>query len=97
MPLQGAVSVFQFLFDLIPSSDLFFQVFGYWAENYYQYTEMIAEIKGICKGAALPFPQVTLLNFLYEFTTKACSGILVRNDQNQILHGRNLDVQKNKK
>jgi N-acylethanolamine-hydrolysing acid amidase len=29
---------------------------------------------------------------MYEFSTlKACSGVLVRNDQGKILHGRNLD------
>lgn len=29
---------------------------------------------------------------MYEFSTlKACSGVLVRNDEGKILHGRNLD------
>lgn len=31
---------------------------------------------------------------MYEFSTfKACTGILVRNDEGKILHGRNLDFE----
>jgi hypothetical protein len=31
-----------------------------------------------------------LMNFVYEFSV-GCSGIVIRNSENQILHGRNMD------
>lgn len=34
------------------------------------------------------------LNFMYEYSTfKACTGVIVRNDAGQIIHGRNLDFE----
>jgi acid ceramidase/N-acylethanolamine-hydrolysing acid amidase len=32
------------------------------------------------------------VNFIYEFsTTKACTGVVMRNEDGRIIHGRNLD------
>lgn len=47
-------------------------------------------MKGIAETAEIPFPLVFILNFAYEFSS-ACTGILIRNSENQIVHGRNLD------
>lgn len=46
----------------------------------------------IARLSGQPFEKLFYLNFMYEFSTvKACSGVIVRNDQGKILHGRNLD------
>lgn len=48
----------------------------------------MAELSG------LPFDRLFFLNFMYEFSTfKACTGLLIRNDEGKILHGRNLDFE----
>ena len=57
--------------------------------------ELVEELQGIVD--AVNDPDLTLgklfvINFLYEISTiKACSGILIRDSQGNILHGRNLD------
>jgi hypothetical protein len=57
--------------------------FAFYVENFYEYKEMVAEVKGVCKGASLSFPITMFLNFMYEFTTiKSCSGIVARNSEN---------------
>lgn len=48
-------------------------------------------MKGIAFAAEVPFSYVFLSNLAYEISTAACSGILIRDQFNQILHGRNLD------
>ncbi len=55
----------------------------------------MAEVDAISQLTAIPFEKIMFLNFLYEFTTivKACTGILVRNDEGRILHGRNWDFE----
>jgi len=53
--------------------------------------EVVAEITN------LPFGAVFMINFLYELTAtgtsyeKSCTGILVRDENGHITHGRNLD------
>lgn len=40
----------------------------------------------------IPFEKMMFLNLLYEFTTvKACTGIVLRNSEGKIIHGRNWD------
>ena len=54
----------------------------------------MAEVQAIADLADLPFDKLFFLNFMYEFSTiKACSGILVRNTDGKIMHGRNLDFE----
>lgn len=74
----------------IPGSDLFFRAFGYWAKNYYRIQEMVEEVEGISKTLKVDFSKIMFLQFIYEFSV-GCSGIVVRNSENQILHGRNMD------
>lgn len=41
-----------------------------------------------------PFEKIFLINMMYEYSTfKACTGILVRNSEGKVLHGRNLDFE----
>lgn len=51
---------------------------------------MVEEVEGIATALNADFSKVMLLQFVYEFSV-GCSGIVVRNSQNQILHGRNMD------
>ena len=38
--------------------------------------------------------RLFFINFMYEFSTfKACTAIMLRNDEGKILHGRNLDFE----
>lgn len=49
-------------------------------------------MRALSKVSGHPFPKLFFLNFMYEFSTlKECSGILIRDQNNKILHGRNLD------
>lgn len=47
-------------------------------------------MKGISKAVDLPFGKLMFMNFVYEFSV-GCSGIVIRNNESQILHGRNMD------
>jgi len=52
----------------------------------------VAEVDAISKLSGHPFGKLFFLNFMYEFSSiKACSGIIVRNVEGKIIHGRNLD------
>jgi len=67
----------------------------FYAKYFYKYQELVEELQGIVD--AVNDPDLTLgklfvINFLYEISTiKACSGILIKDSQGNILHGRNLD------
>lgn len=82
---------------ILPESfNIYFDALGVWAETMFQYPEMIQELKGVAKGAHLPFGKMVFINFMYEFSTihktyKACTSIVLRNSTGQIIHGRNLD------
>lgn len=65
-------------------------MFGNWIKDSYPYKEMVEEVEGIASVLHLNFGKVMFLQFTYEFSV-ACSGIVIRNNQNEILHGRNLD------
>lgn len=47
-------------------------------------------MKGISEAADIPFSYVFLANFAYEMSI-ACSGIVIRTQSGEIIHGRNLD------
>ena len=48
----------------------------------------------MAKLSGIPFEKIMFLNFLYEFTTvNACTGIILRNSDGKIVHGRNWDFE----
>jgi len=49
---------------------------------------VISELSGVEEG------EIYFLNFAYDIsTTKACSGVLSRDENGTIWHGRNLDFE----
>lgn len=48
----------------------------------------------LAKLSGYPFEKIFFLNFMYEYSTfPACTGILLRNEEGKVLHGRNLDFE----
>lgn len=48
----------------------------------------------LSKLSGVNFDKIFFLNFFYEFSTfKACTGLLVRNSEGKVMHGRNLDFE----
>ena len=47
-------------------------------------------MQGISEVTKLKFSYIFIANFAYELNT-ACTGILIRDENNTIMHGRNLD------
>lgn len=80
--------------DLLPIPESFFHGVEYYAKNVYQHKDFVAEVDAIAKLSGLPFDKLFFLNFMYEFSTfKACTGILIRNSEGRVMHGRNLDFE----
>jgi hypothetical protein len=80
--------------DLLPIPKGFFDGVEWYAKNEFKYPDFVAEADAIAELSGLPFDKIFFLNFFYEFSTfKACTGILVRNDEGKVLHGRNLDFE----
>eukprot|EP00825_Cyclidium_porcatum_P044402 TRINITY_DN650_c0_g1_i4.p1 TRINITY_DN650_c0_g1~~TRINITY_DN650_c0_g1_i4.p1 ORF type:complete len:324 (-),score=47.72 TRINITY_DN650_c0_g1_i4:407-1378(-) len=81
------------LFQKLPIPDGFYQFLYTYSENYeLKYPEFVQEIKGIAQAVDEPFDIVFMLNFFYEISSfKACTTIIARNKDNQIIQGRNLD------
>jgi N-acylethanolamine-hydrolysing acid amidase len=81
-----------FYFDLIPFTKTFFDGIDWYARNEFKYQDFVAEVDAVAKLSGYPFERIFFINFMYEYSTiKACSGIIVRNDEGKIIHGRNLD------
>jgi acid ceramidase/N-acylethanolamine-hydrolysing acid amidase len=79
-------------FELLPISKVFWEGVDYYAKNVYQQKEFVREVDAISKLSNYSFDKLFFLNFMYEFSTfKACTGILVRNSEGKVMHGRNLD------
>ena len=54
----------------------------------------MAEVDAVATLTKIPFDRIFFLNFLYEFTTvNACTGIVLRNSEGKIIHGRNWDFE----
>jgi acid ceramidase/N-acylethanolamine-hydrolysing acid amidase len=52
----------------------------------------VAEVEAVAKLSGYPFERIFFINFMYEYSTiKACTGVVARNDEGKIIHGRNLD------
>lgn len=79
--------------ELIPIPEGFYEGVEWFAKNEFKYQDFVREVDAVSQLTKIPFEKLIFLNFLYEFTTviKACTGILVRNDEGKILHGRNWD------
>jgi len=83
------------LFDFAPFLKWFGRPLDFFSKIY-KYREFVEEIQGIADAADLPFDTIFFLNYAYEVSTisgHACSGILVRNANNTVIHGRNLDFE----
>lgn len=81
-------------FDLLPIPKGFFDGVEWFAKNEFKHQDFVAEVTAVAELSGLPFDKLFFLNFMYEFSTfKACTGIVLRNDQGKILHGRNLDFE----
>jgi len=69
-------------------------IIGWYAKNIYLDKEFVEETEGIAEASEIDFPKIFALNFFYEINTAMkCSGIIVRNSNNTIIHGRNLDFE----
>ena len=80
--------------ELIPTSKTFFDGVEHYAKTQFKYQDFVAEVQAIADLAQLPFDKLFFLNFMYEFSTiKACTAVLVRNHEGNIMHGRNLDFE----
>ena len=81
-------------FDLLPISPTFFEGVEWYAKNLYQHKDFVAEVEALAELSGYPFSKLFFLNFFYEFSTfKACTGVVIRNSDGNILHGRNLDFE----
>lgn len=60
----------------------------------YHYQDFVNEVHAVANLSGYPFNKLFFLNFMYEFSTiKACTGILIRNSEGKVMHGRNLDFE----
>ena len=60
----------------------------------YRHQDFVREVKALSSLSGYPFEKIFFLNFMYEYSTiKACTGILIRNSEGRIFHGRNLDFE----
>ena len=88
VPLQKFIDYF----DMLPISPDFFEGVEWYAKNLYQHKDFVAEVEALAKVSGHPFDRLFFLNFFYEFSTfKACTGVVMRNPDGKIMHGRNLD------
>jgi N-acylethanolamine-hydrolysing acid amidase len=80
--------------DLLPIPKGFYDGVEWYAKNEFKHQDFVAEVDAVAQLSGLPFEKMMFLNLLYEFTTvPACTGILVRNSEGKILHGRNWDFE----
>ena len=79
---------------MLPIPKGFFEGVEWFAKNEFKHQDFVAEVTAVAELSGLPFDRLFFLNFMYEFSTfKACTGLLVRNDEGKIMHGRNLDFE----
>jgi hypothetical protein len=80
--------------DLLPIPTGFYDGVEWYAKNEFKYQDFVAEIEALSKLSGYPFEKIFFFNFMYEFSTfAACTGFLVRGENGQIMHGRNLDFE----
>lgn len=76
----------------IDISDAEFKIFGSLINRYYKYEDYLEEMKGIASQLGIIWEKLFIANFFYEGSTfPACTSVLVKNAENKILLGRNLD------
>jgi hypothetical protein len=60
----------------------------------YRHQDFVREVHAVANVSGFPFDKLFFLNFMYEYSTiKACTGILIRNSDGVVFHGRNLDFE----
>lgn len=78
--------------DLLPIPKGFYDGVEWYARNEFKYQDFVGEIDALSKLSGYPFEKIFFFNFMYEFSTfAACTGFLVRGQNGQVIHGRNLD------
>lgn len=81
-------------FDMLPIPPAFFEGVDWYAKNVYEHQDFVKEVEAIAQISGHPFDKLFFMNFFYEFSTfKACTGIVLRNSEGKIMHGRNLDFE----
>lgn len=83
----------------VPIPKVVWEVIGLYGESFYKLEEwkFTKDIQTIADLMDLKFGEVFALNFLYEISSlwwnKECTGIIYRNAEGKIIHGRNLDFE----
>lgn len=91
---HDALGHFMDYVNKLPIPEKFFEGVEWYAKNVYSHKDFVAEVAAIAKLSGFPFDKLFFLNFFYEFSTfKACTGILIRNAEGKVMHGRNLDFE----
>lgn len=91
---KHALGLFINMFELLPISEKFFDLVDWYGHKVFKHQDFVQEVDALATLSGHPFGKLFFLNFLYEYSTiKACTGILVRNYNGKILHGRNLDFE----
>jgi len=81
-----------YFFDLIPFPKTFLKDVEWYAKTQFKYQDFVAEVDALSTLSGYPFEKIFFINFMYEFSTiKACTGVVMRNEEGHIIHGRNLD------
>ncbi len=81
-------------FDLLPIADGFFDGVEWYAKHVFTHQDFVKEVDAVAQLSGFPFEKMFFLNFMYEFSTfNACTGLLVRNSEGKVMHGRNLDFE----
>lgn len=80
-------------FDMLHISEAFLHEIAALSANY-RHQDFVREVRAVANLSGFPFEKIFFLNFMYEYSTiKACTGILIRNSEGRIFHGRNLDFE----
>lgn len=91
---KHALNLFMNYFELLPFADSFFKAVDWYGHNVFKHKDFVAEVDAISKLSGHAFGKLFFLNFMYEYSSiKACSGILIRNFEGKVIHGRNLDFE----
>ena len=78
--------------DKLPIAKGFYEGVEWYAKHEFHYQDFVREVDAVANLTGIPFEKMMFLNLLYEFTTvKACTGIVLRNSEGKIIHGRNWD------
>lgn len=80
-------------FDMLHVSEAFLNEIATLSAHY-RHQDFVREVHAVANVSGFPFEKIFFLNFMYEYSTfKACTGILIRNSEGKVLHGRNLDFE----